>query len=199
WKIEARVDAVRTDQWQSRKGRIVLYFSKSDFPAPFAYGDVLVIKRQPEQPPYAMNPGEFDYEKYLMLRNNYHQHFIPEGNVVRIGHEPDNVFRDLAYRGRCWAEETLSRFVEGDREQAIASALVLGVTDGLDNELLDAYSATGTMHILAVSGLHISILYLLLLRLCSPLNRSRTGRWIVAGGFLGVVLVGGVGTGPAPG
>lgn len=187
WKIEARVDGVRASQWERREGRIVLYFPKSDFPEPFEYGDVLLIKGQPQRPPPAMNPGEFDYGKYLALRSIYHQHFVPVGNVVRIGHEPDNIFRDLAYRGRRWAEETLSRFVEGDREQAIASALVLGITDGLDNELLDAYSATGTMHILAVSGLHISLIYFILLRMFSPLNRFRGGRWGIA--FISLALL----------
>lgn len=187
WKIEARVDGIRTSRWEEREARIVLYFPKVDFPAPFVYGDVLLIKGQPERPAPATNPGEFDYAKYLALHNIYHQHFVPEGNVLKIGHEPDNVFRDLAYRGRQWAEETLTRFVNGEREHAIASALVLGVTDGLDNELLDAYSSTGTMHILAVSGLHISLIYFILLRLFSPLNRIKGGRWMIA--FISLTLL----------
>ena len=40
-------------------------------------------------------------------------------------------------------------------------ALVLGVKDGLDNEVKNAYAASGAMHVLAVSGLHVGIIYLL--------------------------------------
>ncbi len=180
WKIEARVDGVCTSSWESRRGGIVLYLSKDDFPEPFVYGDILLIRRQPQLPDPAMNPGQFDYRRYLSFRNIYHQCYVRGRDVSLIGHAPDNVVRDFAYKGRRWAEQALRRYVRGDREQAVASALVLGVTDGLDQDLLEAYSGTGTMHILAVSGLHISVIYLILLRILSPLNRSGKGRWVVA-------------------
>lgn len=180
WKIEARINDIQTEKWKPSKAKIVLYFSKSDFPDPFRYGDVLLIKGRPQRPEGPGNPGEFDYREYLALKNIYHQHFIRAGGVVKLGHAPPNIFTDMALRTREWAGATLNRFVSGEREQAIASALVLGVTDGLDDELLSAYSATGSMHILAVSGLHISIIYFILLWMLSPLNKVKGGRWIVA-------------------
>ncbi|HKZ36510.1 MAG TPA: ComEC/Rec2 family competence protein, partial [Chryseolinea sp.] len=67
------------------------------------------------------------------------------------------------------------------REQGIVSALVLGITDGLDNELLTAYKGTGAMHILAVSGLHVGIIYGLLLFLLKPLQKVKHGKWFLAG------------------
>ncbi len=187
WKIEARVDGVYTSEWEARRGGIVLYFAKADFPEPFAYGDVLLIRGSPQLPDSARNPGEFDYRRYLSLRNIYHQCFVRGEDVHLIGHAPDNVVRKFAFEGRRRAEAVLKQYIPGDRERGVASALVLGVTDGLDHELLDAYSGTGTMHILAVSGLHISVIYLILLRVLSPLNRSRRGRWIVA--FASLVLL----------
>lgn len=180
WKIEGRVTAVYSQKWVARSAKVVLYFSKEDFPQPFWYGDVMLIKGQPQEPPAPSNPGEFDYPEYLRLRNIYHQHFIREGEALKIDHAPPNLFMDLAYKGRRWAGETLKTYVEGPRQQAIAAALVLGVTDGLDDELLSAYSATGSMHILAVSGLHISVLYFILLWILSPLNKVPTGRWMIA-------------------
>ena len=180
WKIEARVLNIHTDRWQKKGARIILYFSKGDFPKPFQYGDVLLIKGQPRRPEGAANPGEFDYREFLALKNIFHQHFLRGGDAIKIDHAPPYAFMAFAYRGRQWAESTLKRFVEGEREQGIAAALVLGVTDGLDNDLLNAYAATGSMHILAVSGLHISIIYFILQWILSPLNRMRGGRWIVA-------------------
>ena len=180
WKVEARLTEVFSDRWTQKSANVLLYFSKADFSEPFRYGDVLLIRGAPRQPQPPSNPGEFDYKEYLGFRNIYHQHFIRKDEAIKIDHTPPGLFRALAYQGRAWAEATLEKYIPGDRQQAIASALVLGVTDGLDHELLDAYAATGSMHILAVSGLHISILYFILLRLLSPLNKIRHGRWLIA-------------------
>lgn len=180
WKLEGRVTSVHSGKWTARSAKVVFYFSKKDFPEPFRYGDVLLIQGQPQEPSAPSNPGEFDFRDYLRLRNIYHQHFIREGGAIKIDHAPPSRFMHLAYKGRHWAEQTLNAYVDGPRQRAIASALVLGVTDGLDDELLNAYSATGSMHILAVSGLHISILYFIFLWLLSPLKRLPKGRWMIA-------------------
>jgi competence protein ComEC len=180
WKVEGYVSSVRTREWHSYSGKIMLYFSKADFPKPFAYGDELLINGSPRavQPP--ANPGEFDYQKYLGYRNIYHQHFLRKGDVYFIRNEPPSRIINLSIQGRIWADEQMKRVVSGEREQGIASALVLGITDGLDHETLSAYSATGAMHVLAVSGLHISIIYLLILWMCKPILKYKSGPWILA-------------------
>lgn len=180
WKTEAKVTEVFTDTWQHSSGKVVLYLSKDAFEAPFQYGDVLLIKGHPVPVEPPSNPGEFDYKRFLTFRNIYHQHFLKGEDVKTLGNDPPSEIMSLAIRARVWADRTLKQFVQGEREQAIATALVLGVTDGLDNELLNAYAATGAMHVLAVSGLHISIIYMILLWLLKPLQKVRAGPWILA-------------------
>lgn len=179
WKVEAKVTAVQTGRWQKKEGRIILYFSKGDFESPFHYGDVLLIRGSPSpvQPP--ANPGEFNYKRFLSFRNIYHQHFLRLEDVKLLKNDPPSIILKQAIAARYWADATLRKFVQGEREQAIASALVLGVTDGLDNELLNAYAATGAMHVLAVSGLHITIVYMILAWLLKPLLRFKYGPWIL--------------------
>jgi competence protein ComEC len=48
-----------------------------------------------------------------------------------------------------------------EEEFAVAAALVLGTTDYLEGDLTQAFVASGTIHVLCVSGLHIAIVYLL--------------------------------------
>ena len=180
WKIEGHVQAVFTDEWQQRSGKIIFYFSKDDFSEPFRYGDVLLIKGSPKIVSPPLNPGEFDYKRFLAFRNIYHQHFLRKGDVVLQKNDPPVRIMKFAIDARLWADKTLKKYVTGTREQAIASALVLGVTDGLDNELLNAYAATGAMHVLAVSGLHITIIYMIILWLLKPLYRFRSGPWMLA-------------------
>ena len=48
------------------------------------------------------------------------------------------------------------------KEFAVASALLLGQKDMLDNETLQAYSGAGVMHILCVSGLHVGVIFIII-------------------------------------
>jgi len=75
---------------------------------------------------------------------------------------------------------TLTRYLRGDDERAITIALVLGVTDGIDNDLQNAYAASGAMHVLAVSGMHVGIIYAIILFLFKPLTKYRWSKWVVA-------------------
>jgi competence protein ComEC len=180
WKVEARVNRIFSEGWKNVNGKIVLYFSKEDFQYAPAYGDVYLVKGFPKIVDPPGNPGEFDYKRYLALKNIYHQHFVRREDVTRIGVDPPNSILHYAIQARVWANATLEKFIPGEREQGVASALVLGVTDGLDNELLQAYSGTGAMHVLAVSGLHITIIYLIIVWFLKPVSKLKSGRWIIA-------------------
>jgi competence protein ComEC len=180
WKVEAHVNKIRSQQWENVHGKVILYFSKQDFKSPPKYGDVFLISGCPKVVDGPGNPGEFDYKRYLALRNIYHQHFVRAQKARLIGFGPNSSIVHYANRTRLWANETLKKYIPGTREQAVASALVLGVTDGLDNELLKAYAGTGAMHVLAVSGLHITIIYMIIAWILKPLSRFRSGPWIIA-------------------
>ena len=58
-----------------------------------------------------------------------------------------------------------------DDEYAVLAAMTLGDKSALTKELRETYSVTGASHILALSGLHLGIIYLLLFRL--TLGRKR--------------------------
>lgn len=182
WKVEAEVQAVRHEDasWVPRSGKILLYFSKKNYTSPFKYGDVLLIRGSPEVLKEPSNPGEFDYKKFLTYRKTYHQHFLREGDVRKIDYRPSSQVVAYSIAAREWADHALAEYVQGEQEQATASALVLGVTDGLDNDLIGAYAATGSLHVLSVSGLHVGIIYWLILLILNPLNKTTRGKWVLA-------------------
>jgi competence protein ComEC len=187
WRAEAEVMRVHSDSgWRAKTGRVLLYFSKRDFNTPFHYGDELLIRGSPMLVTAPSNPGEFDIKRHLFFKNIYHRHSL-EGDQVRlIGTGGGNAFISSAIAVRLWADRQLKTFVPGDRERATASALVLGVTDGLDGDLLEAYASTGAMHVLAVSGLHVSIIYWIILLAGKPLEKLKSGMVILA---LGSVVI----------
>ena len=182
WKMEAEVVAVQhhDNHWKKRTGKVLLYFSKKAFDTPYEYGNVLLIEGSPQLLSEPANPGEFDYKRFLTFRKIYHQHFLRNGDALHIGHQPPNRVMEYSIRARVWAGEALKKNIKGEREHATASALVLGVTDGLDNELIGAYAATGSLHVLSVSGLHVGIIYWLILLVLKPLNKTTPGKWTLA-------------------
>lgn len=188
WKTEARVTAVYDGTtWHERMGKILLYFSKQDFETPFLYGDELVIRGSPQELKPPANPGEFDYKKFLTYRKTYHQHFLRKEYVHYIGHRPPLAVVDYSIKARIWAERVISTHIGGQQERAVAFALILGVKDGLDNDLVHAYASSGAMHVLAVSGLHVGIIYLIIMFLFKPLRQVKHGKWILA--IAGVLIL----------
>lgn len=181
WKVLAEVTAVKTHQhWRPCTGKVLLYFSKNSFTKEFEYGDALVVKGKPPLVDSPANPHEFDYKQFLSYRNIFHQHFLQQDDVRFLKHDPPSFSMSVAMEVRSWSHNVLGKYVTGTQEQGIASALVLGVTDGLDNDLTSAYAASGAMHVLAVSGLHIGIIYWIILLLLKPLQQSIPGRWMLA-------------------
>jgi competence protein ComEC len=60
-------------------------------------------------------------------------------------------------------------------EYAVGAALMLGYSDKLDAEILSAYSNTGALHILSVSGLHVAIVYVVFNWLLFFLDKVKHG------------------------
>jgi competence protein ComEC len=67
--------------------------------------------------------------------------------------------------------------ITGD-EFAVGSALVLGYTDKLDQDLISSYASSGALHVLSVSGLHVGIIYLIFNYLLFFLDKFKHGKFI---------------------
>ncbi|HWA36105.1 MAG TPA: ComEC/Rec2 family competence protein [Cyclobacteriaceae bacterium] len=181
WKRTGSISGLKTENgWRLASGKVNLYWPKTEAIANLDYGDALVIAGTPRVVEGQHNPHEFDLKRFLAFKNIYHQQFVRPGQWALVKKSSDRGFLFYAHRARTWSVNTIKEFVKSPREQAIVIALVLGVTDGLDNELLTAYAASGAMHVLAVSGLHVSIIYGILLLLFKPLGKGQTGQWFIA-------------------
>lgn len=181
WKQIVEVSAVYSgSEWKRASGQVIVYFPKKFFNLPFEYGDELLVRGSPTEVRPALNPGGFDYKKFLSYKNIYHQHFLrgPDAQFVRAA--VPNQLLAVSFRIREWSGNKIRSVVDGEREQAIASALVLGIVEGIDTEISNAYAATGAMHVLAVSGLHVGIIYLILNTILKPVKRFRYGKWSAA-------------------
>ena len=179
--IEKVLFSGETD-WKPRQGKMLVYQSKTDssHASHFQYGDVVMIKGSPAEIPPPTNPGQFDYRQYLSFQNIHHQQFVRAGQIVKFEHRASNPFIAFAYRMQEKCNEIFDKHIIDIRSRGIAKALILGVKDGLDNEIREAYAAAGAMHVLAVSGLHVGIIYLIISFLFSFTKKLPGGNWLHA-------------------
>jgi competence protein ComEC len=73
---------------------------------------------------------------------------------------------------------SLRTFIKGPKELGLAEALLIGYKDDLDKSLVQSYSNTGVVHIIAISGLHLGLIYLLLVGFTKPLASARGLSWL---------------------
>jgi competence protein ComEC len=165
--------------WKVATGKVNLYLSKKTLQDNIRWGNHVLVTGSPNEVQPPANPYEFDFKRFLTFKNIYHQHFVQGTDIIWLGETQKDFFYYSA-EARRFFSSIIKQYVPEEQEQAIALALVIGVTDGIDNELENAYSASGAMHVLAVSGLHIGILYAIILFFLKPLQRTQRGQWIVA-------------------
>ena len=181
WKYNIELNKVRDSQtWHSIKGTALLYIRKDTNHAPYFYGDKILVRGSPLVLVPPQNPHEFDFKRFLSFKNIFHQQFAKPDDVIfssSIGHKD---IKWYSFKAREWASSQLERHLPNKQEQAIAMALTLGVKDGIDNDLQSAYAASGAMHVLAVSGLHVGILYGIVLLIFRPFSKMSWSRWVVA-------------------
>ncbi len=121
-------------------------------------------------------PGEFDYKTWANRKQIYYNSFVSKGNCTSIGYNEPLIVKQWLDRIRVWIEQCFTKFgIKGD-QNAVLIALTTGDKASLDPELKSAFTTAGLMHVLAVSGLHVGIIYLVLSWLTKPLLFVRYGK-----------------------
>lgn len=181
WRRDGVVEAAKTQEgWKEAHGRMLLYWPLETQADTLNHGDQLIVLGTPEKIGGPKNPHEFDYRAFLARQQIHHQHLLKDGQWRLLSPSSERGPMYYASCARRWTTATINDLVPGDRERAIVNAFVIGVTDGIDEDLRQAYAAGGAMHALAVSGMHVSILYGVLLLILKPLERRHGGPWAIA-------------------
>jgi competence protein ComEC len=74
--------------------------------------------------------------------------------------------------------QVLRSYLDEPKELGLAEALLIGYKDDLDKTLIQSYSNTGVVHIIAISGLHLGLIYWLLVQLLNPFQKRRYMKWL---------------------
>lgn len=153
-------------------GKLLLYVPKSNIETLHS-GDEIWLNSTIYPIPKAFNPYQFDYSKYLEKQNVFHQIYTQENQIKIIQRHKTLDFYIENLRNNLSKSFEIHHFEP--KTKAIIDALILGQRLELDKETIADYSNAGVIHILAISGLHISIIYFFIVFLLKPLKRVRFG------------------------
>ncbi len=178
FKTILQVEAVNhSDSIIPTKETVIAYFSKSNSVATLQAGDIIIFSDPPQTIENKNNPYEFDYKKYLERKSIYRQVYIPANNFIKT--------KQIKKSISIWAEKTREKLLQIYRSQPIdetefeiLSALTLGYKRELEPETKRIFSASGASHVLAVSGLHVGIVFYLITLFFGFLRNKKSGRFV---------------------
>ncbi len=194
-KDETRQLIIKTKQiykdslWQNKKLKILAYLEKQKSSAPVSPGQNIIFSAYPNPIENQGNPEEFDYKQYMATQGIHYQVYIDKDSWQELQHNNGFSVTALSNRMRLHLLNRLKKAGMGEEEYGIASALLLGYKDYLTPEVKERFASSGATHILAVSGLHVGIIYLILHYILLFLERYRKGK-IVKILIILVVLIG---------
>ncbi|MFT5125246.1 MAG: hypothetical protein ACI9TH_004815, partial [Kiritimatiellia bacterium] len=170
WFVPLKLDRVRrTPEWQRTSGRLLLSVSEGDLTGRIAYGDRVTI-------PGAVRSQVGPY--FGLMKSRYRMYADADELEIQAGGEANPL---LAW---CFAQrKRLAGVLEQGirshpREIGIAQALLLGYRTEMDPELSKQFARTGTLHIFAISGLHVGMLAMLIIFVLKRCGLSRV-YWIL--------------------
>ncbi len=189
YKSVAMVEAlVRQDTVLPCKGQIIISFNKDSLLPPLQYGDQIIFHKPLQGIKNSGNPGAFDYKQYAAFQQNFQQVFLKATDWELLPQKQVNHFQQFIYEARTTIVKTLRTYINADSTvQGIAEALLIGYTNDLDKDLVQAYSNTGVVHIIAISGMHLGLIYVMLSWLFSRtpfIKKSSILQYILIIGFL---------------
>lgn len=153
----------------------------------FAYGDQLFVPGNFDTIAAPRNPYEFDVRSWYKHQNFFHQLFVQSDQVLKHKSNQGDLLTSAALKIRKQQVAYFRKLVNNEEANAVAATLILGYRADLSEETLSAYSKTGTIHALSVSGMHVGLIYLIINFMFSFLDKWQRGRVVKFMAVIGLV------------
>lgn len=170
-----------TDQ-ESYDSSIIIFSEEEE---DYQIGNILEVTGKWKEPEAASNPGQFDMEEW------YHAQgigFTMSRCRIRLVDGRIDVPRQTLARIRERITESFYQIAE-EGDAALLCAMLLGDKNGLSEDVKELYRKSGISHVLAISGLHISMLGMLLFGAVRRLGMPFAQAGILSGGLMGMYCI----------
>ncbi|MEL7589125.1 MAG: ComEC/Rec2 family competence protein [Prolixibacteraceae bacterium] len=166
---------LQTDSFTVKKLKLNVYLEKTNKARGIQPGDLIYARSVVNEIGNLGNPFEFDYQRYMSRKQIRYSTYIPAANYRLITVNNPPLHMSLArLQGKLVSE--LKKKFSSDPAFQVVSALTLGYRDELTKETQSYFISTGAMHILAVSGLHVGMIFMFLRTMLAFLCRMPAGK-----------------------
>jgi len=160
----------KTINGNESSGKLLLTIQKDSLYDSFSADDVLLIYGFIEPINEPQNPGQFNYKNYLENKGVYGQLNTSSKNILLLKESTPSLF-GRAQKTQKYLTKKLDNTSLKEESKSIIKALILGDRSNVETNLYEAYANAGAIHILAVSGLHVGILFFILSNILKPFER----------------------------
>lgn len=196
-RYRVSVSAIRKPEgWQPFSGQAVVRFS--DTTALFVPGDRLLVKKGLRLFDAPAIPGQFDAQQYYARQGVHYMSYAGSRSWRVKGREQALVLYRLAHTVRRAVENLLLSRMPHAGDGGMLAALLLGVRRKMDPELKAAYAQAGISHILAVSGMHVGLIFGFFSFALGRLRYLPGGRLLLASSLIALLWMYALVTGLSP-
>ena len=172
--LQLELSSIRLDEaWQSASGKILIT-SVGELASTYSSGKTIEVDGVLSQPPSAVSPDFYDRRQHLARRGIYRE--LQTDDFSQWAVTPETVSLTWSERFRKWGCFTLGLGLpKGDPALELMWAMSLGWRVGLTGEAAEPFMQSGTMHLFAISGLHVALVTGILMALLRVIRLNR--RW----------------------
>jgi len=158
-------------------GKLLINVKRDSLTQSLSVDDLLFTTAKLEGIQKPLNPHEFDYSKYLELKQVYHQLYLTQEELLPLSNSKTTIY---GYADQLRSLINIKLITAGFKDDALSiiNALLLGQRQNIDKTIYNNYVNSGTIHILAVSGLHVGIILWILNFLFKPLLYFKYGNYL---------------------
>lgn len=185
--IDAHFLQIRRDKsaWEIFNGATKI--SVSTDRCDFISGDTLLIDGCFERPINTSAPFLFNYVDYLNKIGVYSVARVRPQQIIVVGRANPNSVMALSYKINNRLTSIINNSNLSPKNRSLISALLWGDKSQLDKQTKLEFASAGLMHVLAVSGLHTGIIFVIINCFFGILKRRKLGRFLFA--FIGISLL----------
>ncbi len=176
-KAEAAfISIIRNGKEIPVKGKAIAYFDKT-IPG-LQYGTTFITGEPLSEIKNAGNPGGFDYKKYCLFNGITHQYYLNARSFVLLPELRQKAITRFLINTRSRVVNVLYTYITTSETRSLAAALLIGYKNDLEQNLVQSYTNTGVVHIIAISGLHLGIIYVILIWIFKITGLSYKIKWL---------------------
>ncbi|MFH0847704.1 MAG: DNA internalization-related competence protein ComEC/Rec2 [Chloroflexota bacterium] len=162
--ILLKVSELKNSDWQKVTGNLLVF---APVYSSYRYGDRIELQGELETPPEF---PDFSYRNYLAQQGVYSTMLYPKIEILARG----SGFKPLSliYTSRHRLAETLTQVLP-EPQASLAEGIILGMRTSIPEPVAEAFARSGTTHVLAISGVNLSIIAAMLVSLTTWLLGRR--------------------------